>query len=400
VVQLDRDRWLVPGMEVTIEIDPEREQKVHTFTIDWDSVPTIAERVSANDPALADPRTARQAAHEAQAGAADHAHAPTGVISQLSDPFYGLGPHPSIAPSSGLSCDVSGWSAKCDAAIAAAATGPAPDGQRRGVAILAAIRLVFRNVSHRWDGAPDLTGDLNAASFESGIRGNEAVFAINLPGEPPYAVLARHFKAPHDRPMHSIPDLFPWLPVLVSDRDSSAFDVVWDEVPTEMGRINERISEDLEERSATVQAIQEAASGPAPAGQPAPQLIPTDLSAFLDPKRRGDAIKATMDAAAQMQAQALAQSQAAAQAAAQSAAEGLPVAEGHRAGPEAAPTGAPVDPDAGLRAAARLQGERLRALPRREQKQLISSLKMGLRMMDKDSRKKYAEMLRAEGIDV
>jgi hypothetical protein len=144
VVDLDRDRWLVPGMEIPIEVDPGGLDDVHAFKIDWDAVPTIAERVDANDPCLADPRAARAAAKAAQAGAADHAHAPTGPISRLGQPLYGLGQN-AIAPSSGMSLDTSSWTAECDGAIEHAASAPAPAGKKRAVVILAAMRMVFRD---------------------------------------------------------------------------------------------------------------------------------------------------------------------------------------------------------------------------------------------------------------
>ena len=49
--QLDKERWLVPGMHVEVLLSADRTK----FDVDWDSVPTIQERVAANDPTLADP---------------------------------------------------------------------------------------------------------------------------------------------------------------------------------------------------------------------------------------------------------------------------------------------------------------------------------------------------------
>src|SRR4051794_4829635 len=46
------DRWLVPGMEVAVTIDPARPDH---FEVDWEAVPSMSDRVAANDPTLADP---------------------------------------------------------------------------------------------------------------------------------------------------------------------------------------------------------------------------------------------------------------------------------------------------------------------------------------------------------
>ena len=61
--RLDEKHWLVPGMEVPVKIDPARPEE---FEIDWAGVPSIEERVAANDPVLADPRGARRRVTEAK----------------------------------------------------------------------------------------------------------------------------------------------------------------------------------------------------------------------------------------------------------------------------------------------------------------------------------------------
>ena len=60
--RLDEKHWLVAGMEVPVNIDPARPDE---FEIDWAGVPSIEERVAANDPALADPRGARRRVKDA-----------------------------------------------------------------------------------------------------------------------------------------------------------------------------------------------------------------------------------------------------------------------------------------------------------------------------------------------
>jgi hypothetical protein len=59
---LTEHRWLVVGMEIPIRVDPE---KPGGFEIEWDAIPSMEERVAANDPTLADPIGAHQRAQEA-----------------------------------------------------------------------------------------------------------------------------------------------------------------------------------------------------------------------------------------------------------------------------------------------------------------------------------------------
>ena len=59
-LRLDKERWLVPGMQLTVMLSSDRAE----FDVDWDSVPSIEERVAANDPTLADPAgSMRRVAH-------------------------------------------------------------------------------------------------------------------------------------------------------------------------------------------------------------------------------------------------------------------------------------------------------------------------------------------------
>jgi hypothetical protein len=59
---LTENRWLVVGMEIPVRVDPE---KPGGFEIEWDAIPSMADRVAANDPTLADPIGARNRAREA-----------------------------------------------------------------------------------------------------------------------------------------------------------------------------------------------------------------------------------------------------------------------------------------------------------------------------------------------
>jgi hypothetical protein len=54
-LRLSEDRWLVPGMEIPVSIDPAEPKR---FEVEWDAIPSIEQRVAANDPTLADPSAA------------------------------------------------------------------------------------------------------------------------------------------------------------------------------------------------------------------------------------------------------------------------------------------------------------------------------------------------------
>jgi hypothetical protein len=373
VVPLDRDRWLVPGMQVPIEIDPSKTDSIHAFTIDWDGVPTIEDRVAANDPTLADPRAARRRARELQTSARDAAHAPSGLLSRLDQPAFGMGAR-TIAPSSGFSTDTSSWSAGFDAAVEQARSLPATPGMCRAVVTLAAMRMVFRNIGHHLDGTPDLVGEANHSTFESAITGNETVLAVTVPGQSPYAVFDKGFKAPRGKPVTRTPNLYPYLPAMVSLTDPQAVEIVWDEVPSQMEQVEEKIDTALDAAAARQQSIvdtyTQALSDPTPPPPGAPTTA-EELHAIKDPMQRAAAMAAFIGHA---QAAAFAAS-------------------------PAAPTG-PVDADAGLKAMAKQNAARVAAASGGQRRQLIKSLKMGMSMMDNETSAKLRDLMRAEGVDI
>lgn len=216
VVDLDRDRWLVPGTTVTIDVNPVRLGQVQAFTVDWASVAPIRDRVAAGDPALADPRAARVAAATARTAAAPSpSPAPVGVRNSRS------------APCSGPILEVASWSAACDDAISR--TGATGDGTVRAVAIISAMRMLFSDLTHDGQGRPNPQLDREMLFYWRKRAGNETVLSINIAGRPPYAVFVPDFDAPAEKPATIAPWLYPWLPVLISS--SGAIDVRWDEVP-------------------------------------------------------------------------------------------------------------------------------------------------------------------------
>jgi hypothetical protein len=188
------DHWLVRGMEVTVLVDPARPTE---FDVDWTSVASMADRVAANHPALADPfATGRRVAQALGLTRED-----TGTRRQ--DRFAEL--------------------------MTAAAAEPPVAGKLRAVVLVATIR-----------GRMEIGGsDPGPSTTEITVhRASEAVLAVNVPGRPPYAVFVRRFKFPRRQS-----DLTGGgLPALVSAIDPSDVEVQWDDVPSVAAQLADRMS--------------------------------------------------------------------------------------------------------------------------------------------------------------
>ena len=195
--RLDDRRWLVPGMEVPIELD---RQKPDRFEIDWSAIPSIEDRVAANDPTLSDPVAARQRVAAA----------------------WGQPPTPS--------------SGRFEEAMARAAATPAPAGQLRAVVRLATIRGNLQG---------DDPGGHSRRTTTSGT--SAAVLAVNIPGRAPYAVFVRKLKVPRGR----IEITGAGLPALVSAGDPNAVTILWNELPDAMTQVQQRLSQAMGQVQAT-----------------------------------------------------------------------------------------------------------------------------------------------------
>lgn len=261
VVPLPKDRWLLPGLRVTIDVDPDKLDRVKPFEIDFDQVPTIEQLVAANDAVVADPRAARAAALAAAKAAPTPADAPSGVISRVSSQAWiGTNPAASYVPRPSL--DTSSWFEDFDRELAAAPSKPAAPGKTRAVAILTAIRMEMRSIEHNLDGSPAV--DRENPGPQRSIRGNDTVLTVSVPGGSPYAVLIRHFKSPRSKPVNLDPTLYPWLPVEVSLTDPNDVQVVWDEVPERMAKVGQLMQEQVDARAAQIQELQQGTGMPAP----------------------------------------------------------------------------------------------------------------------------------------
>jgi hypothetical protein len=374
VVKLDPDRWLVPGSTMRITHDPAEANEVHAFEVDWDSVATIRDRVAAGDPVLVDPRGARQAALDARRAArVGFGDRPGDVASRVDQPALGapmtgaLSPHPHL--------DSSTWSAACDRALQAAASIPASGGTR-GVVVLVAMRIVLRSIGHHLDGTPAASehGDAGAGP-ERSMRGNEAVFAVHLPGRAPRALFVEHFQSPRDKRVTTEPALYPWLPAIVAD-DESGFEVVWDEVGDTMEQVAGIAQSQMAAKQATAQSIVDAyehgggAADPA-AGAHAMQAKMQELYGDNPQFQKAQAEAARRQAA------------------------GSPA-------PAAPPDATPDDdgvPDA-VRTAAATVAAQLEKMPKSMRKMVIDQTRQSFEALPPEMRDAYLEAYRAAGVPI
>jgi hypothetical protein len=182
---LTENRWLVIGMEIPVTVDPE---KPGGFEIDWDAIPSMEERVAANDPTLADPISAQMKARDALLAA-------SGATDNPADPT----------------------AEQFKKAMTYAAEQPAPAGKTRAIVHVVAITSTVRSYE---------TSSGNQTSKKRVSTGKrKAVLSVNVPDQAPYALLQHKFKRP--------PGMSGWIvPALVSSSDPTDVEVLWDELPS------------------------------------------------------------------------------------------------------------------------------------------------------------------------
>jgi hypothetical protein len=223
------DRWLVRGMEVAVTIDPGRPD---SFEIDWGAVPSMGDRVAANDPTLADP----------------------------------IGAARRVAEALGLTQADTGRarSERFNEAMKKAAQTPAPAEKRRAVVLIATIRGRAWSEEHAGYG---VTLEQNSA----------AVLAVNIPGRSPYAVFARKFKFPH---LHA-EVTGAGLPALVSESDPNDIEVLWEEVPSLGSQVATRMSDSLARTSPATAMQEQISAALGQAGTDSQGAIPASGAAAL-----------------------------------------------------------------------------------------------------------------------
>jgi hypothetical protein len=258
-LKLDEDHWLVPGMEVPLEIDPARPDE---FEIDWAAIPPIEQRAAANDPTLADPGAA-----EAKA-----------IAALRSSGLAGLDP---AALPAGMSEVVAGvQQAQAGAtpdrfaeAMNNAARAEAPPGQTRAVVLIAtstASLRFFGQDASRWE------------LVSHGRR--KAVLAVNIPGRAPYASYQPEFERPEGQ--RDLIDA--GLPALVSASDPHDIEVLWEEQASLGDQLSQRLSDSFQSAAAGMQAEQQFMQG-ALGGDVQQQMADSAmrvLQAITDPAQR------------------------------------------------------------------------------------------------------------------
>jgi hypothetical protein len=188
------DHWLVRGMDVTVLVDPARPTE---FDVDWSAVASMADRVAANEPALADPFAAgRRVARALGLSRED-------TRTRGEDRFAEL--------------------------MTAAEAAPPVAGKLHAVVLIASIR--GRMVVGGSDAGPSTT-DITVH------RSSEAVLAVNVPGRPPYAIFVRNFKFPRTQSDIARGG----LPALVSATDPDDVEVQWNEIPSVAAQLVDRVA--------------------------------------------------------------------------------------------------------------------------------------------------------------
>jgi hypothetical protein len=180
---LTENRWLVVGMEIPVRVDPEQPRG---FEIEWGAIPTMEERVAANDATLVDPLGAQMRAQAVLLAANGAAASPA-----------------------------DGMLERFEKAMKYAAEQPAAEGKTRAIVHVAAITSTVRTAEYSTE------HQISKKLVSTGKR--KAVLSVNVPGQPPYAVFHRKFRRP--RGMAGL-----IVPAVVSSSDPTDVEVLWDEL--------------------------------------------------------------------------------------------------------------------------------------------------------------------------
>ena len=199
-LRLDPEHWLVEGMTVPVSIDP---ANPNAFEIDWAQVPSIQDRVAANDPSLVDPMAARLSNWDALAAAGFHEPDMDQVAPQLLTTEMNSMRAELVAEPEAFTRQLSGVSGLS-----------APDGKRRALAQIATTTATWETT-------------LSGTNQHRDVHGKHAVvLSVSVPGEAPYAVFLKSFDHQH----RQYDAYNPGLPALVSTTDPTDVQVLWDEM--------------------------------------------------------------------------------------------------------------------------------------------------------------------------
>jgi hypothetical protein len=280
--KLDRDHWPIRGMELPVLIDP---AKPDQFEIDWEQVPSIEERAAANDPTLADPRGTKKKTMETliASGAAGPGADVQGWTGATPDIPQDVRQVVVAAQAAEVKKgEQSGMADHFQESLDKAAQEPAPAGKTRAVALISASEATLRQEG----GGDDGTGSHNVRSRQGK---HDAVLAVNVPGQEPYAVFISKFKHPRGKgsPVGA------GLPALVSSSDPRDVEVLWDELLSVKDQAQKTKAEAMQTASDRMadatkqmnQAFQQAGppppgAAPAPGAAGMPQM-PANMQAMM-----------------------------------------------------------------------------------------------------------------------
>ncbi len=266
--KLDRDHWPVAGMELPVTIDP---ADPAGFEVLWDAVPSIEQRVAANDPTLADPLGTRK-----RTMAALHASGITPHLLRLPDGRrVQQDPH-GVALATEAAALAAGGDDQLEGlrqSVERAAESPAPSGKTRAVVLIATSEVTVRN-----------TGVENTTYTRDRHGRHAAVLAVNPPGSAPYAVFEPKFKHPGGKGVAGV-----GLPALVSSTDAADVEVLWKEVPS-IKEANRQTAAAATQNAHSLEEFTQGVASPPPAppaqaapgqGAPAMPQIPANMQAMI-----------------------------------------------------------------------------------------------------------------------
>jgi hypothetical protein len=198
---LDPEHWLTIGQSIPVFVNP---TNPNDFTVDWSVVPSIAERVAAQDPTLVDPLDARLKSWDALSAAGLHTPDMDEVAPQVLQVELAAMRAQYVSQAQAFAKQVVG-----------AASLAAPDGYRRAIVAIA-------TTTARWEGA-------SLTSLHREVLGKHTVvLAVTVAESRPYAVLVTSFQ--HKERAFDANN--PGLPALVSIADLNDVQVQWDEMST------------------------------------------------------------------------------------------------------------------------------------------------------------------------
>lgn len=213
--KLDRDHWLVPGMQVPVMVDPSHPE---TFEIRWDQIPSMVQRAASNDPTLADPVGTKKKTQ--QALLASGAVGPAGPY-RPNDEVRDFVVKAQAEAATHDDSPPDHW----QESLERAAREPAPPGKMRAVVLFAASEATLRTEGGTADGTGGSSGGTQVRERHGT---HDVVLAVTVPGREPYAVYLPKF---HHKSGRGVA-LGAGLPALVSVSDSADIEVLWDELPS------------------------------------------------------------------------------------------------------------------------------------------------------------------------